>query len=247
MKALSLLFAQLNVTGLCVIAALAAGCTFDASQLRALPDSAVEPLVVADTGAAGSGGDTTTTTTTTDAPSAMDGATIPTDTMPPDTAPLVADTRTPDTFISGHTSTDTTTQTTPDGGPTIPDVLPFNPDTTIATDVQIQDTTPITGCTFDEVTSLSNGSPFPAGVSSFFTCSAVDNGGYAIPLLMCPNVPGCVTGVDNCTGTRTPCNQLTTKEQCLLYKTPIVTSLGFYLHLTYIQTGAGCVWNGSAT
>jgi hypothetical protein len=58
MKAHSPLSARFNISGLCVIAALAAGCTFDASQLRALPDGAVEPSAVPDAGAAGSGGDT---------------------------------------------------------------------------------------------------------------------------------------------------------------------------------------------
>ena len=58
MKALSDSFARFNISGLCLIAALGAGCTFDASQLRALPDGAVEPSAVPDAGAAGSGGDT---------------------------------------------------------------------------------------------------------------------------------------------------------------------------------------------
>jgi len=43
----------------CVIAVLAGGCSFDASQLRALADGSVEPLAVRDAGAAGSGGNTT--------------------------------------------------------------------------------------------------------------------------------------------------------------------------------------------
>ena len=47
----------LSSPGVCLIAALAAGCTFDASQLRALPDGAVEQPALPDAGAAGSGGD----------------------------------------------------------------------------------------------------------------------------------------------------------------------------------------------
>jgi fibro-slime domain-containing protein len=58
MKAHSPLSARFNISGLCVIAALAAGCTFDASQLRALPDGPIEPPAVPDAGAVGSGGDT---------------------------------------------------------------------------------------------------------------------------------------------------------------------------------------------
>jgi fibro-slime domain-containing protein len=44
----------------CLIVALAAGCAFDASQLRALPDGAVEQPALPDVGAPGSGGDTAT-------------------------------------------------------------------------------------------------------------------------------------------------------------------------------------------
>ena len=42
--------------GLCLIAALAAGCTFDSSQLRALPDGAIEYPAGPDAGASGAGG-----------------------------------------------------------------------------------------------------------------------------------------------------------------------------------------------
>ena len=55
--------------GVCLIAALAAGCTFDASQLRALPDAAVEQPVLPDAGPAGAGG----TPSLTDAATAVDG------------------------------------------------------------------------------------------------------------------------------------------------------------------------------
>jgi hypothetical protein len=34
--------ARFNISGLCLIAALGAGCTFDASQLRALPDATTD-------------------------------------------------------------------------------------------------------------------------------------------------------------------------------------------------------------
>ena len=50
--------ARLDVPGLCLIAALAAGCSFDSSQLRALADGAVGNPAVPDAGAAGSGGST---------------------------------------------------------------------------------------------------------------------------------------------------------------------------------------------
>ena len=45
--------------GACLIVALAAGCSFDASQLRALPDGAVENLSLPDAGATGGGGGST--------------------------------------------------------------------------------------------------------------------------------------------------------------------------------------------
>jgi fibro-slime domain-containing protein len=54
-----------------MVAALAAGCTFDASQLRAQPDGTVEPPVAPDAGAAGSGDDTASPP---DAPSATGGS-----------------------------------------------------------------------------------------------------------------------------------------------------------------------------
>ena len=57
--------------GVCLIAALATGCTFDASQLRALPDGAVESPAPPDTGAAGSGDDTASPS---DAPAATGGS-----------------------------------------------------------------------------------------------------------------------------------------------------------------------------
>ena len=60
----------LSSPGVCLIAALAAGCTFDASQLRALPDGAVEQPALPDAGAAGSGGDTASPP---DAPGATGG------------------------------------------------------------------------------------------------------------------------------------------------------------------------------
>ena len=71
MKALSDSFARYNISGLCLIAALSAGCTFDASQLRALPDGAVEPSAAPDAGAAGSGDDTANPA---DAPTATGGS-----------------------------------------------------------------------------------------------------------------------------------------------------------------------------
>ena len=77
MKVLSFLSARLAVAGLCVIAALAAGCTFDGSQLRALPDSAVEQPAPPDTGAGGSGDDTAGPL---DAPSAAGGSDGPSET-----------------------------------------------------------------------------------------------------------------------------------------------------------------------
>ena len=49
----------LTSSGLFLIVALAGGCSFDASQLRALADGSVEPPAVRDAGAAGSGGNTT--------------------------------------------------------------------------------------------------------------------------------------------------------------------------------------------
>ena len=59
--------------GVCLIAVLAAGCTFDASQLRALPDGAVEHPAehpaAADVGATGAGG----TASPPDAPAAAGG------------------------------------------------------------------------------------------------------------------------------------------------------------------------------
>ena len=71
--------------GVCLIAALAAGCTFDASQLRALPDGAVEQPVLPDAGAPGSGGNTANPP---DAPTAAGGNGGVT-TSPPD-APTTA-------------------------------------------------------------------------------------------------------------------------------------------------------------
>jgi cysteine-rich repeat protein len=58
-------------SGVCLIAALAAGCTFDASQLRALPDGTVEQPALPDAGAPGSGG---VTTSPPDAPIATGGS-----------------------------------------------------------------------------------------------------------------------------------------------------------------------------
>ena len=58
MKTLNSLSARVAIPGSCLIAALAAGCSFDASQLRTLaasaPDGAAEPVA----GASGSGGNT---------------------------------------------------------------------------------------------------------------------------------------------------------------------------------------------
>jgi hypothetical protein len=53
MKAVSRLSTRFDIPGLCLIAALAAACSFDTNQLRALPDGAIDPTVP-DVGAAGS-------------------------------------------------------------------------------------------------------------------------------------------------------------------------------------------------
>ena len=58
MKTFPFLSARLDLLGLCLIAALAAACSFDASQLRPLPDAASDlPPATAD-GSAGIGGQT---------------------------------------------------------------------------------------------------------------------------------------------------------------------------------------------
>ncbi len=71
MKAFVVLFTRFDVTGLLLIAVLTAACTFDSSQLRALPDSAVEPSAAPDAGAAGSGDGTANSP---DAPIASGGS-----------------------------------------------------------------------------------------------------------------------------------------------------------------------------
>ena len=62
MKALSFVSARLDVPGLCLIAALAVGCSFDSSQLRALPSTGGSSGAGGESGAGGakSGGGTTT-------------------------------------------------------------------------------------------------------------------------------------------------------------------------------------------
>jgi len=228
MRAFPFLFTRFDVTGLCVIAALAAGCTFDSSQLRGLPDGAVGPPVVADTGAAGGGGDTTNPP---DAPSAMDGATIPTDTTPSDSAPPVADTGTPDTFISSHTSTDTSTQTTPDAGSVMSDVLPATPDTLVAVD-----SAPTGECSLDqsEVVYWQTQCGMGGSYEPYFGCNFL---GSIVPLWL-KDVPGCESGQG---GTRIPCDQLTTKERCLMSRNSTTVQHGV------CWQGANCAWNGSKT
>jgi len=62
MKALFILSARLDVHGLCLVAALAVGCSFDSSQLRALPSTGGSSGAGGESGAGGatSGGGTTT-------------------------------------------------------------------------------------------------------------------------------------------------------------------------------------------
>ena len=70
MKPFSSLPARLDIFGFCLIAALAAACSFDTSQLRALHDGAVEHSAGTDAAASGDGGDTPILP---DAPTTTDG------------------------------------------------------------------------------------------------------------------------------------------------------------------------------
>ena len=215
-----------------LFALLVASCSYNTSSLQGgqLDGGGV---VTEDTG-----------TSTLDTMVSMDagGAALPNDAV-------IADTPTvPDTFIASHTSTNTSTSTTPDAGPTIPDVLPVNPDTTVATDVQITqtDTTLAAGCTLDqqEVDAFYKQGPSLASFSAYLPCGPA---GTNSVWQMCTEVPGCVAQlhpiysyITDCSGTRTPCDQLTTKEQCLSSrKTDLASPL--------YGNGANCLWNGSKT
>ena len=190
-------------------------------------------------------GDTGTPTPDTMVSMDTGGATLPTDAVIAD-APTAPDT-------SPIASTDTSVQTTPDAGPTIPDVLPSNPDTTVATDVQITqtDTTLAAGCTLDQQEvvewNANLGRADPNLNPAYISCSS---DAQNVIRIICPEVPGCITQwkiaygdagyVAGCSGTRTPCDQLTTKEQCLSSrKTDMSTAVSVH------DRGANCLWNGS--
>jgi hypothetical protein len=73
MRAVFRLSTRLDIAGLCALAALAAACSFDTSQLRALPDGAVENLAVPDAPIA-TGGSDGSAASAFDAPTATGGS-----------------------------------------------------------------------------------------------------------------------------------------------------------------------------
>jgi hypothetical protein len=199
----------LSSFGLCLIAALAAGCTFDSSQLRALPDGAAGNQVVPDGGSAGAGGDTSSAPDAPIAAAIVDsgGAAV----FLPDTGSLA--------------SSDTSPAAQPDSGTTI---LPPDSGLGLAADTDLSEGT---GCIYSSSSHVLptcyslDGINCPMADGCYWVSSEVGTtgtysgycGGSRVPCNQslhnkCSN--GCIFAYA-CSGTMPPCDQLTDEQTCV--------------------------------